>query len=169
MEAAGAQREAFVLPDGDEGYHAAMDLAATILARRAHSRAELTRKLATRHDDVVIERVLVRLTELGLVDDDAFAAAWVAERSPRKGGRALAHELTVKGIEREVIERALSEAEFDEVEPATALAVAHLRRVSGRSVAAQARAIGQMLSRRGFHDEVVTEALRAVLPPEGWD
>ena len=52
-------------------------------------------------------RLLDRFEEVGLIDDEAFARAWVASRQPGKGlaRRALAQELRRKGIDDEVAKR----------------------------------------------------------------
>ena len=68
-------------------------------------------------------RLLDRFEEVGLVDDDAFARAWVASRQPGKGlaRRALAQELRRKGIDDEVAREAL-----DEIDPADEEAAARV-------------------------------------------
>src|ERR1700712_5736201 len=48
----------------------------------------------------VAEAVLSRLSDVGLIDDAAFAAAWVSSRHAGRGlaRRALAHELRTRGV-----------------------------------------------------------------------
>ena len=85
------------------------------LTGQARSRKELADKLAKK--DVPAEiatRLLDRFEEVGLIDDEAFARAWIASRQPGKGlaRRALAQELRRKGIDDEVAREAL-----DEIDP----------------------------------------------------
>ncbi|MEO5661990.1 MAG: regulatory protein RecX, partial [Nocardioides sp.] len=75
------------------------------LTGQARSRKELADKLAKK--DVpgeLAEQLLDRFAEVGLIDDEAFAKAWIESRQPGKGlaRRALAHELRRKGIDDEV-------------------------------------------------------------------
>lgn len=137
------------------------------LALRPHSVAELGTKLRA-FEPAIVEGVLVRLEELALLDDEAFAHSWVRERSRTKGPRALQAELRAKGVADEVIQAALGEA-GDESHRADALAAGYLRRVAHKPPAKQAASIQAMLLRRGFSMDVAIGAARRVLPPEGWD
>jgi regulatory protein len=55
----------------------------------------------------LVDGVVERLLELGMLDDAAFARAWIEsrDRARPRGERALRQELARKGIEREVVER----------------------------------------------------------------
>jgi regulatory protein len=89
-------------------------LALRYLGIRVRSRRELTEYLNRKNcagDE--IEVALERLEGLGLVDDEAFAAAWIADRlavRPRSRMR-LAQELAAKGVARDIIDVALEEIE----------------------------------------------------------
>jgi regulatory protein len=153
-------------PDSD--YREAMSKAGGILARRAHSVAELRTKLDPFEPEVA-ERVVARLRELRLLDDADFARRWVEERSSRRGPQALLAELEGKGVDREVAAAAVAVVETDEVSRATDLAARYLQRVADRPLPKQAAAIQAMLLRRGYGSEASEEATKAVLPPDGWD
>lgn len=166
--ARGGESEARGPRDGDP----AMAKAGRILARRPHSVSELRTKLwaaGIAEDD--IDRAVGRLVELKLLDDEEFARQWVDERSRNKGlaGAALLNELSEKGVEAEVAQRAVDEAGLDEEAQARALASKYLRRVAGRPPMVQAQRIQAMLLRRGFSMEASVNGAKAVLPPEGWD
>lgn len=139
-----------------------------MLARRAHSRAEIERKLKNNGlpDDEVAE-ALHRLEAHGLVDDARLAREWVEERRDRRGREALVTELEAKGIEQEAIESALQGV--DEEAAARALALRLWPKVAGKPPHRQAAALYAMVVRRGFSPEMAEAAARAVLPPEGWD
>ena len=55
---------------------------------------------------------IARLTELGMLDDEAFAQAWVEsrDRARPRGERAIREELRVKGVDRAVIDEVLEGA-----------------------------------------------------------
>jgi regulatory protein len=150
----------------------AMARAGRLLATRPRSEAEMTSRLADAgFEPEVVAATVDRLRTLGLVDDAEFALQWIRERSASKNrsARALVHELGGKGISREVAEAALAEAGLDEVAQATDLASRYVRRVAPKPLREQATRIQQMLSRRGYSYETAEAAVRAVLPPEGWD
>ncbi len=121
-------------PDAD-----AESVARTILldqlTGRARSRRELADKLASR--DVppeIAERLLDRFTEVGLIDDEAFARSWVSARQQTKGlaKRALSQELRRKGVDDEVVREVLDEVDPDAEDQAARLLVRKkLRSLSG--------------------------------------
>ncbi|MGI8775544.1 MAG: regulatory protein RecX [Actinomycetota bacterium] len=161
--------EAEPVADEDDDYDELMKAAGRFLSRRSHSEAELRQKLGRRSDPAVIDRVVARLYELELLDDAAFAAAWVEERGDKKGRRALESELRGKGVASDVIAEALSGLDEVQRSGAVELATRYLRRVSHKPLREQASAIQQMLARRGYDYEVAEAAVTQVLPPEGWD
>ena len=150
----------------------AMARAGRLLVTRPRSEAEMARRLADAgFEPAVVEAAVDRLRALDLVNDEEFALEWVRERSTHKklSPRALVHELSAKGIDRELAERALERAGLDETAQATELAARYLRRVASKPLREQATKIQQMLARRGYTYEICDIATRAVLPPEGWD
>jgi regulatory protein len=89
-----------------------LEAAARFLEARARSIGEVRRRLTSagyRAD--LVEGAITRMTELGMLDDGAFARAWVEsrDRARPRGERALADELRVRGVDRTVIVEALDE------------------------------------------------------------
>ncbi|MEA2516902.1 MAG: regulatory protein [Actinomycetota bacterium] len=156
----------------DDSYRDAMQRAGHLLASRPRTEHELRIRLgAAGYHDPVVERVVIRLIELRLVDDRGFAAQWVSERAISKGrsGEALIAELVDKGIERATAEDAVAEAGIDEEIQARELAARLVSKVANKPLEKQAEALLGRLLRRGFSHEVARDAVRSVLPPEGWD
>ena len=87
------------------------------LTGQARTRKELADKLAKREvpDDVATE-LLDRFTEVGLIDDAAFARQWVESRHRSRGlaPRALAQELRRKGVGDEEAKAALEQIDEDD-------------------------------------------------------
>jgi regulatory protein len=113
--------------------------------------------------EAVIEEVLKRLQETGLLNDQQFAQAWVENRStfrPRSR-RALAVELRRKGLEDEVVENVLSEG-VDEEALALEAARKYARKVEGLQWPDFRQKLGGFLGRRGFSYAVIMPALRQV-------
>ena len=124
------------------------------LTGQARSRSELADRLAKKNvPDDVATRLLDRFEEVGLVDDDAFARAWVASRQPGKGlaRRALAQELRRKGIDDEVAREALDEIDPADEEAAARVLVRKKLRTLARvdDTVATRRLVG-LLARKGY-------------------
>lgn len=96
-----------------------LDAAARFLEARPRSVSEVRRKLLSMGYQVtLVEGVVVRLEELGYLDDEAFARIWVEsrDRARPRGEHALRRELALKGIDRALVDEVLlerREATFD--------------------------------------------------------
>ena len=143
------------------------------LTGQARSRSELAGKLAKKGvPDALSERLLDRFEEVGLVDDEAFARAWVQSRQPGKGlaRRALAQELRRKGVDDEVAQVALDEVDpDDEVEAARALVRRKLRTAVRLDRDVAVRRLTGMLARKGYPSGVCFRVVREELEQLGHD
>ncbi|WP_233495831.1 regulatory protein RecX [Geodermatophilus sp. TF02-6] len=116
--------------------------------------------------DDAAERVLDRFSEVGLIDDAAFARAWVTSRQAGRGlaRRALKTELRAKGIDGEVAEEALAQVD-DEDEWGAARRLVERRLPSLRRVdraTAERRLVG-MLTRKGYGSGLAVWVVREAL------
>ncbi|WP_415624410.1 regulatory protein RecX [Phytohabitans flavus] len=123
------------------------------LAVRPRTRAELATALARRgiSPEVAVE-VLERYDEVGIIDDEAFARAWVSSRHHGRGlaRRALAGELRRRGVDAETAGAALDDLDPDtEAATARALVDRKLRTARGEPEAVFRRLAG-MLARKGY-------------------
>ena len=144
----------------------AREICLRLLAVRPRTRAELATALRRRGiDDRVAAEVLDRYHEVGMIDDAAFARAWVTSRHHGKGlaRRALGSELRRRGVADETVGEALGELD-PETEAATARALVNrkLRTTTGPPETVLRRLVG-MLARKGYPAglafRVVKEAL----------
>ncbi len=136
------------------------------LAVRPRTRAELAKVLARREiSEEVIAEVLDRYDEVGIIDDAAFARAWVTSRHQGRGlaRRALANELRRRGVDAEVATEALETLDEDE-EAATArtLVDRKLRTATGTPDQVFRRLVG-MLARKGYPAGVAIRAVKDAL------
>ncbi len=124
------------------------------LTGRARTRHELAAKLAAKGvPDEIAGRLLDRFTEVGLIDDAAFARLWVESRHSGKGlaRRALAAELRRKGVADEVARGVLDELEPGaEEEAARTLVRKKLRSLQAVDRATATRRLAGMLARKGY-------------------
>jgi regulatory protein len=159
-------------PDADPE-SVARSIALRMLERQPRTRLELERAMARR--DVppdVAAAVLDRFTEVGLVDDQAFAQAWVDSRHRGRGlaKRALSSELRRRGVDETVLRTAVETVSDDEERTAAAALVERkLRSMSSLPREVQMRRLVGMLGRKGFGSgvamSVVREALAAAAEP----
>jgi regulatory protein len=164
--------EASLGPDAD-AEEVARKILLDQLTGQARSRSELAGKLAKRGvPDDVADRLLTRFEEVGLVDDAAFARAWVQSRQAGKGlaRRALAQELRRKGIDDEVAREALDEVDpEDELESARVLVRRKMRSVRRLERATAVRRLTGMLARKGYPAGVAVRVVREELEAAGDD
>jgi regulatory protein len=122
--------------------------------------------------DEAAEAVLDRYVEVGLIDDAAYARAWVSSRQAGRGlaRRALSAELRAKGVDAEVAAEAV-EAVDDEDERAAAQRLVE-RKVPGMrrlDRATATRRLMGMLARKGYNGGLAAAVVRAALDNDGAD
>jgi len=140
------------------------------LTAAPRSRAQLEADLAARDvPEDVAQRVLDRFTEVGLVDDAAFAEAWVRTRHAGRGlsRRALGQELRQKGIDDETAGVALEDIGLEEEAAAAAALVARrLPATRGLPVEVRMRRLAGMLGRKGYPGGLAMRVVRDALSAE---
>ena len=153
-------------PDADPE-SVARTIALRMLERQPRTRLELERAMARR--DVppdVAAAVLDRFTEVGLIDDQAFAQAWVDSRHRGRGlaRRALSAELRRRGVGESVLAEAVATvSDDDEHAAARALVERKLRTMSSQPRDVQMRRLVGMLGRKGFSSGLAMRVVRDVL------
>jgi regulatory protein len=118
------------------------------------------------------EEVLSRFEEVGLINDSAFADAWVESRHHGRGlaRRALARELRTKGVDATLIDAAVSRLDSEQ-EEATAreLVARKLRATRGLDRDKRLRRLAGMLARKGYPEGLALRVVRQALEAEGED
>ncbi|MFF5531837.1 recombination regulator RecX [Streptomyces cinerochromogenes] len=120
----------------------------------------------------VADEVLNRFEEVGLIDDGAFADAWVESRHHGRGlaRRALARELRTKGVDSALIDDAVAQLDSEQ-EEATAreLVARKLRATRGLDRDKRLRRLAGMLARKGYSEGMALRVVRQALEEEGED
>ncbi len=139
--------------------------ALSLLSRAAHSRKGLARKLASRGFSAeAIHYALRRVSELGYLDDKAFAESWVRSRISvgKTGWNALYKGLLTKGVARATAEEVVSAlcSYEDEIESARQLSeglapAAAIRKLAGRGF--RSRTISKVLKEKKNTDRAAAE------------
>ena len=91
---------------------AVLAAAARLLESRHRTVQEVRRRLTDAgYPSDLVDTAVARLAELGYLDDEEFARAWVAsrDRAHPRGERALRQELARKGVARDVIDEVLAQ------------------------------------------------------------
>lgn len=152
-------------PQDPEAY--ARGLVLDSLGRSMRTRGQLADLLARKKvAEEIAEAVLDRFTELGLIDDAAYAEAFTRSRHEHKGlgSRAIAFELRRRSVPDEVVQEAVSALDTEQ-EQQTAFRLARERqaRMNGLPREVQARRLAAFLARKGYGGEVVGRAVREAL------
>jgi regulatory protein len=154
-------------PGGEE---AARAVCLRLLATGPRTRAQLATALRKRRiPDEVAESVLSRFTEVGLIDDAAFARAWVESRHHGRGlaRRALRAELRQRGIPDGDVRSAVGLlGPQDELATAQRLVARRLPAGRGKPMATRARQLMGMLARKGYSAGLAAQVVREALEQE---
>lgn len=116
--------------------------------------------------------MLSRFEDVGLIDDAAFADAWVDSRHHGRGlaRRALARELRTKGVDSTVIEEAVGRLDSEQEEStARELVDRKLRAIRGLDREKRLRRLAGMLARKGYAEGLAFRVVKQALKEEGED
>jgi regulatory protein len=116
------------------------------------------------------EAVLSRFADVGLIDDAAFARAWVESRHYSRGlsRRSLSAELRRQGVQTEEIREAVDSLDPEqEVATARRLVEQKMASTRGQPPEARARRAAGTLARKGYPAGLVFRLIKEVLEQEG--
>lgn len=173
-------RGAHVERPGDEGRAVpgapdhearARQICLRLLTLAPRTRAQLADALHDRAvPDDAAHAVLDRFADVGLIDDAAFARAWVESRHYSRGlaGRALRAELRQRGVGDDQIRDAIDDLGPD-AEVATARRLVERRLASTRGLPPEARIrrLAGMLARKGYPAGLAFRVVREAMEAEG--
>ncbi|MFF1814494.1 recombination regulator RecX [Streptomyces sp. NPDC058251] len=159
-------------PPGDPAERARA-ICLRLLTGTPRTRKQLADALRKREiPDDVADEVLSRFEEVGLINDGAFADAWVESRHHGRGlaRRALARELRTKGVDSTLIDEAVGQLDSEQ-EEATAreLVARKLRSTRDLDRDKRLRRLAGMLARKGYSEGMALRVVRQALEEEGED
>lgn len=158
-----------VEPGGPEpgGEEAARVICLRLLTSGPRTRAQLATALRKRRiPDDVAESVLGRLAEVGLIDDAAFARAWVESRHHGRGlaRKALAVELRQRGVADGEVRSAIGLlGRQDELATAQQLVAKRVAASRGKPMPVRAHQLMGMLARKGYPAGLAAQVVREAL------
>jgi len=169
-QSSGSPSEAFEINAGDPEAQA-RQICLRLLETAPRTRAQLATALRRRgvaHE--ASEAVLARFTDAGLIDDAAFARAWVESRHYSRGlsRRSLSAELRQQGIETDEIDAAVDTLDPEqEVATARRLVEQKMAGTRGQPPQARARRAAGALARKGYSPSLVFRLIKEVMEQEG--
>lgn len=138
-----------------------------LLARREHTRQEISRKLAPLAESAEqLEALLDELTQRGWLSDQRYVVARYASRAARLGDARLAYELRARGVSDELVGDALASGES---ELTRARRVWQQRFGSEAAVTVSAAELSRQmrfLAARGFSGATIRRLLRVPIEDE---
>ena len=150
---------------------AARQICLRLLILEPRTRSQLADALRRRHvPGPVAEAVLGRFTAAGLIDDPAFARAWVESRHHSRGlsRRALSAELHRRGLADDDIHEAIELVDdAQEAAMARQLVAARTRSTRGQPAATRVRKLMGVLARKGYGPALAYRVVREALEAEG--
>jgi regulatory protein len=141
----------------------AYEYALSILKNRSQTHFQLEEKLKRKkYEPTEISETLATLQEIGLIDDERYAAAYARDKVLiyRRGRFRIGLELLKKGVSKEKINQATAAIkEEDELEAAKSLIESRSRIWKTLDDQARYRRTVSLLQRRGFSASIIRRAL----------
>lgn len=149
-----------------ESAERAREIALRILGSAPRSAEQLREGLRKRHVvEPVIEEIIARYVEVGLLNDPELAATVARTRHSERGAsrRAIAEELRRKGFQAHDIDAALSQIDDDdEFARARELAMARWHKLAALDYEARVRRTVGMLGRKGYSPSVAFGVVKSL-------
>ena len=151
----------------------ALEICLRLLTAAPRTRAQLDQALRRRGvPQSAADAALDRLAGVGLIDDAAFARAWVDTRHRGRGlaRRALTAELRQRGVDEGDVRAAVADlGPEQEAASARRLVEAKLAATRGRPLATRMRRLTGLLARKGYPPGMAYRVIREALEQEGID
>jgi regulatory protein len=142
-------------------YKSALRSALYMLMRSSKTENELRKRLKEKqHSEKAINSVLEYLKEIGYVNDESYAESYIknAKETAGTSKRSLYYKLTGKGVDSEVIQQKLEEAEIDDFASAMKAAEKKAEGLKGDKRQKSAKLLN-FLYRKGYGMEVCRKVI----------
>ncbi|MEM8861574.1 MAG: RecX family transcriptional regulator [Chloroflexota bacterium] len=144
----------------EDEFERGKEIALRLITNRPRSKKEVLDRMREKEvDESVRERVIDRMEELDLLDDEAFARYWIDQRARFKprGIPLLRQELQQKGVDRQIINDLLQE--LDNSAAVTQAAEKKARSLYHYPEDQFRKKLTGFLQRRGFHYGEIRETV----------
>ena len=144
------------------------DYAFLLLKFRPRSENEIRQRLKKKKfNSEIIESTVSFLKDKGFIDDNYFAKTWIESRIKKPLGiRRLKAELSIKGINKAIIDTQINEIKksYPEEDIVGGIAKDRLNKLKGIDPQKAKKRVYAYLLRRGFSPEVVIDVLNQMKP-----
>ena len=150
-------------------YEKAKNTAVKFLGYRARSKKELRDKLIKDYDENITDKVISMLEKYGYVNDEEYAKAYVRDCLNLKGWgqKRISLELTKRGIDKNIIEKALPKENTEQLELIEKLLTKRLKGNTNIDFKEKKKHF-DYLARRGFLPSDILEVFDKILVKEDW-
>ncbi|WP_314586232.1 RecX family transcriptional regulator [Paenibacillus terrigena] len=142
------------------------------LGRKPRTSHEIQQQLTQKGFEAeLIERIILRLMDERLIDDNLYAKQWMDQRvrNHKKGRLMIKHELRQKGIDKSDIAQAMEELNTeDEQESAYRVGLRKWQNTKGERYERKRKVVA-FLMRRGFPSHVVRNAVQRIMEQQAND
>jgi regulatory protein len=142
-------------------YKGALRAALYMLARTSKTEMELEKRLNDKqHPPKAIKQALEYLKELGYINDEEYTEGYIRNTRDTTGTsrRSIYCKLAAKGVDKEIIQQKLDEAEIDDFSSALKAARKKAVGLSGSDIEKKAKLLN-FLYRKGFGIEVCRKVI----------
>lgn len=154
-----------------QGYGEVYQAAMRLVSQKPYTMSDLSKKLAAKeYEQDLIDEVLFKLVELGLLNDEQFAISYINHQIilGKKGPSLLKRELIGKGVSESIINRHLSNFnEETELEHALKIAASQVKKNSKYGSRFLKQKLSQYLQLKGFSSAVSRQAVDLALEEIG--
>ncbi|MDO4942025.1 MAG: regulatory protein RecX [Lachnospiraceae bacterium] len=139
----------------------AKEKALSLLQYRNRTKKELSQKLLQNgYPQDIIERVMFFLDEYHLIDDEAYTRSFIELNSRRKSRRQMEHDLSLKGITKEMFMRIWEEQEDDPEERSLKEQIEKRVRVKGMIDDKNFQKFFSYFARKGYSPAMICRLLK---------
>lgn len=141
--------------------YSAFDTAVYYLTYKARTEKELRDKLSEKGYSLKdIDAAIEKLICYGYIDDEGYALSYIKSKKGKMGARLIARKLSQKGISRDIIERKLDMADFDEYSDIKNVLLARYSDLSDLPTRRKAQGY---LARRGYAYGDISDAINSLV------
>lgn len=146
-------------------YKKALNYSLYVIAKYYKTKKELAKKLREKeYNSETIERVINKLEELGYINDEIYVESYIRSKQGSNqtiNKKTIYNKLLQKGIDRELVQNSLENAEIDEYDIAFKAAEKKLKSLKGTPREKKAKLYSYLYG-KGFEYETCTKVVNKI-------
>jgi regulatory protein len=146
-------------------YKKAFNYALNMLSKSSKTKQELIKKLKEKeYNEDTIDAVIVKIIDLGYINDKVYTESFIRNKTDASLGiskRILQNKLIQKGIDKELIQESIENADIDEYQSAIQVAEKKLRSLKGDERQRKSK-LYAFLIYKGFDYEICSKVINNI-------